>query len=147
MDVVKAIHARLPNTHLVMHGSSSVPQVLQDVFNRFGGAMRETWGVPVAEIEEGIRFGVRKINIDTDCRLAMVGQFRKISAEKPEEFDPMAFLKPAMAALEALCIARFEAFGAAGMASKIAPISLSAMAQRYARETARKTTDHTAQAA
>lgn len=147
MDVVKAIHARLPNTHLVMHGSSSVPQALQDVFNRFGGAMRETWGVPVAEIQEGIRFGVRKINIDTDCRLAMVGQFRKIAAEKPEEFDPRAFLKPAMAALEALCIARFEAFGAAGMASKIAPISLSAMAQRYARETARKKTDHTAQAA
>jgi fructose-bisphosphate aldolase class II len=147
MDVVKAIHARLPNTHLVMHGSSSVPQALQDVFNRFGGAMRETWGVPVAEIQEGIRFGVRKINIDTDCRLAMVGQFRKIAAEKPEEFDPRAFLKPAMAALEALCIARFEAFGAAGMASKIAPISLSAMAQRYARESARKKTDHTAQAA
>ena len=147
MDVVKAIHARLPNTHLVMHGSSSVPQELQEIFNRFGGAMPQTWGVPVAEIEEGIRFGVRKINIDTDCRLAMAGQFRRVAMERGEEFDPRAFLKPAMAALEALCVTRFEAFGAAGMAPKIVPVTLSAMAQRYASETMRHVTDPTAQAA
>ena len=147
MEIVKAIHARLPNTHLVMHGSSSVPQELQDIFNRFGGAMPQTWGVPVAEIVEGIRFGVRKINIDTDCRLAMAGQFRKIATEHAAEFDPRAFLKPAMAALEALCLSRFEAFGAAGMAPKIAPLPLAAMARRYADDAKRNTTNQTAQAA
>ncbi|MCA7118556.1 MAG: fructose-bisphosphate aldolase class II [Acidibrevibacterium sp.] len=147
MEIVKSIHARLPNTHLVMHGSSSVPQELQDIFNRFGGAMPQTWGVPVAEIVEGIRFGVRKINIDTDCRLAMAGQFRKMATEHAAEFDPRAFLKPAMAALEALCLSRFEAFGAAGMAPKIAPLPLAAMARRYADDAKRNTTNQTAQAA
>ena len=131
MDVVKAIHARLPNTHLVMHGSSSVPQELQDIFNRFGGAMPQTWGVPVAEIQEGIRFGVRKINIDTDCRIAMTGQFRRIATERPDEFDPRAFLKPAMAALEKLCAERFVEFGAAGKAASLRPLPLSEMARRY----------------
>ena len=147
MEIVKSIHARLPNTHLVMHGSSSVPQELQDIFNRFGGAMPQTWGVPVAEIVEGIRFGVRKINIDTDCRLAMAGQFRKMATEHAAEFDPRAFLKPAMAALEAFCLSRFEAFGAAGMAPKIAPLPLAAMARRYADDAKRNTTNQTAQAA
>ncbi len=133
MDVVKAIHERLPETHLVMHGSSSVPQELQDIFNAHGGEMPQTWGVPVEEILEGIRFGVRKVNIDTDCRLAMAGQIRRVAMEKKGEFDPRNFMKPAMAALEELCVRRFEQFGAAGQASRIRPLPLSAMAARYAR--------------
>ncbi|MEA2732254.1 MAG: fructose-bisphosphate aldolase, class [Acetobacteraceae bacterium] len=132
MDVVQAIHQRLPNTHLVMHGSSSVPQELQDVFNAHGGAIPQTWGVPVKEIQLGIKHGVRKINIDTDCRIAMVGQFRRIASEKPAEFDPRAFLKPAMAALAGLCAQRFEDFGTAGQASRLRPMPLTAMAARYA---------------
>lgn len=132
MQVIEAIHARLPNTHLVMHGSSSVPQDLQELFNRFGGEMPQTWGVPVAEIQQGIRHGVRKINIDTDCRIAMTGQFRKVAMEKKAEFDPRAFLKPAMAALEKLCTQRFEAFGTAGQAARIRPMPLAEMARRYA---------------
>jgi fructose-bisphosphate aldolase class II len=131
MDVVREIHQRLPDTHLVMHGSSSVPESLQEIFNRFGGAMPPTWGVPVEEIQKGIRCGVRKINIDTDCRMAMAGQFRKIAQERPTEFDPRAFLKPAMAALEALCVERFEQFNTAGHGPKIRSIPLSEMAQRY----------------
>jgi fructose-bisphosphate aldolase class II len=133
MDVVRAIHARLPNTHLVMHGSSSVPQDLQDIFNAHGGAMPQTWGVPIAEIQEGIRHGVRKINIDTDCRIAMTGQFRKVAMEKRAEFDPRNFMKPAMAALTALCARRFEEFGTAGQAPKLKPIPLSGMAALYAK--------------
>ena len=133
MDVVRAIHARLPNTHLVMHGSSSVPQELQDIFNAYGGQMPQTWGVPIAEIQEGIRHGVRKINIDTDCRIAMAGQFRKVATEKRGEFDPRAFMKPAMAALTALCAQRFEEFGTAGQAPKLKPMPLPAMAALYAR--------------
>lgn len=132
MDVVEAIHARLPNIHLVMHGSSSVPQELQDIFNRHGGEMPQTWGVPVEEIVRGIRHGVRKVNIDTDCRLAMAGMIRKVAQEKPAEFDLRKFLKPAMAALESLCRDRFERFGTAGQASKIKPLPLSEMARRYA---------------
>jgi fructose-bisphosphate aldolase class II len=132
MDVVKAIHERLPNTHLVMHGSSSVPQELQELFNRFGGEMPQTWGVPVAEIQEGIRHGVRKVNIDTDCRIAMTAQFRKLAQEKRGEFDPRNFLKPAMAALTALCAQRYEELGAAGQAERIRPLPLAAMAKRYA---------------
>jgi len=131
MDVIRAIHARLPNTHLVMHGSSSVPQVLQAVFNAHGGEMPQTWGVPVAEIQAGIRSGVRKINIDTDCRLAMAGQFRRVADEKRAEFDPRAFLKPAMAALTALCAERFEQFGTAGQAASLRPVPLAEMARRY----------------
>jgi fructose-bisphosphate aldolase, class II len=131
MEVVKAIHGLLPSTHLVMHGSSSVPQALQDLFNAHGGEMPQTWGVPVEEIQEGIRYGVRKINIDTDCRLAMTGQIRKVAAERPREFDPRNFMKPAMAALGALCAERFEQFGAAGHGPRIAALPLAEMARRY----------------
>jgi fructose-bisphosphate aldolase class II len=132
LDVVRAINARLPNTHLVMHGSSSVPQELQERFNKFGGRMPQTWGVPLSEIQEGIRFGVRKVNIDTDCRLAMAAEFRRVATEKADEFDPRKFLKPAMDALTALCRDRFEAFGTAGQASRIKPVGLAEMARRYA---------------
>ena len=131
MDVIRAIHERLPTTHLVMHGSSSVPQDLQDIINAHGGAMPQTFGVPVEEIQEGIRHGVRKVNIDTDCRMAMTGQFRRVAKESPKEFDPRKFLKPAMDALEKLCVARFEAFGTAGHASRIKVIPLAEMARRY----------------
>ena len=131
MDVVQAIHARLPNLHLVMHGSSSVPQELQEQFNAFGGEMPQTWGVPVAEIQRGIKYGVRKINIDTDCRLAIAGQIRKVAQENKAEFDPRKFLKPSLEAMQALCADRFEQFGAAGQASKIKPHSLAAMADHY----------------
>lgn len=132
MDVIKAIHERLPNTHLVMHGSSSVPQELQDLFNKYGGEMPQTWGVPVEEIQLGIKYGVRKVNIDTDCRIAMTAEFRRVAMEKKGEFDPRNFLKPAMAALTKLCAERFEQFGSAGQAPKIKPLPLAAMAKRYA---------------
>ena len=132
MRVIEEIHQKLPNTHLVMHGSSSVPQALQDVINRFGGEMPQTWGVPVEEIVRGIRHGVRKVNIDTDCRMAMTGQFRRIATENPGEFDPRKFLKPAMDAMRDLCRDRFERFGAAGNASKIKVIAMDEMAKRYA---------------
>ncbi|HEV2899493.1 MAG TPA: class II fructose-bisphosphate aldolase [Pseudaminobacter sp.] len=132
MRVIEEIHRKLPNTHLVMHGSSSVPQELQDVINKFGGEMPQTYGVPVAEIERGIRHGVRKVNIDTDCRMAMTGQFRRIAMENPAEFDPRKFLKPAMDAMRDLCRDRLERFGAAGNASKIKVIAMDEMAKRYA---------------
>jgi len=132
MHVIEAIHARLPGTHLVMHGSSSVPQYLQDLINDHGGEMPQTWGVPVDEIERGIRMGVRKVNIDTDCRMAMTGQFRRIAANNPREFDPRKFLIPAMAELEVLVKDRFERFGTAGHASKITVIPMDDMAKRYA---------------
>ena len=132
MNVVEEINRRLPNIHLVMHGSSSVPQDLQDIFNAHGGEMPQTWGVPVAEIERGIKHGVRKVNIDTDCRLAMLGAMRKVTTENRAEFDPRKVLKPAMEAMRALCIDRFERFGTAGNAARIKPISLAGMAQRYA---------------
>lgn len=132
MRVIEEIHARLPNTHLVMHGSSSVPQELQDVINAHGGEMTQTWGVPVEEIARGIRHGVRKVNIDTDCRMAMTGQFRRIAMENPREFDPRKFLVPAMNALRDLCRNRFERFGTAGNASKIKVTALDDMAKRYA---------------
>lgn len=132
MDVIERIHARLPNTHIVMHGSSSVPQEWQDVFNKYGGDMRETWGVPVEEIVKGIAMGVRKINIDTDLRLAAVAEFRRVAVTKPDEFDPRKFLKPSMDAMAAICRARFEAFGTAGQASKIKVIPIADMAKRYA---------------
>jgi fructose-bisphosphate aldolase, class II len=131
MGVIEEINRRLPSTHLVMHGSSSVPQDLQDLFNAFGGEMPQTWGVPVEEIQRGIEHGVRKINIDTDCRLAMTGQFRKVAQENSFEFDPRKFLKPAMDALKALCRRRFEEFGTAGHASRIKVVPLSEMARRY----------------
>jgi fructose-bisphosphate aldolase class II len=128
---IEAIHAKIPNVHLVMHGSSSVPQYLQDLINEFGGEMPQTYGVPVEEIERGIKHGVRKVNIDTDCRMAMAGQFRKVATTKPQEFDPRKFLIPAMKEMEDLCRDRFERFGTAGNASKIKVISMDEMAARY----------------
>lgn len=130
---VKEIHARLPNTHLVMHGSSSVPQELLAEIRQFGGDMKETYGVPVEEIQEAIKYGVRKVNIDTDIRLAMTAAIRRFMAENPSKFDPREYLKPARAAAKAICKQRYEQFGAAGNASKIKPIPLSEMAARYAR--------------
>ena len=132
MGVIEAIHARLPDTHLVMHGSSSVPQELQDIINAFGGEMPQTFGVPLEEIVRGIRMGVRKVNIDTDCRMAMAGQFRRVATQSPREFDPRKFLIPAMDALRDLCRTRFEAFGTAGQAHKISVIPMDDMARRYA---------------
>ena len=114
-----------------MHGSSSVPQDLQDIINAYGGKMPQTYGVPVEEIQEGIKHGVRKINVDTDLRMAMTGAIRKVFTEKPEEFDPRKYLKPAMEAMQKVCEARYEAFGAAGWASTIKAIPLSEMAKRY----------------
>ena len=130
---VKAIHARIPDTHLVMHGSSSVPQEWLEVIRAYGGAIKETYGVPVEEIQEGIRHGVRKINIDTDIRLAMTGAMRRSLAENASEFDPRKPLKAALAAARSICKARFEAFGCAGQAGKIRPVALDVMAERYAR--------------
>jgi fructose-bisphosphate aldolase class II len=119
IDRIRAIHARIPNTHLVMHGSSSVPQDWLGIIREHGGDIRETYGVPVEEIQEGIRHGVRKVNIDTDIRLAMTGAMRRAMARDPSEFDPRTFMKDAMAAARDLCIERFEAFGCAGMAGRI----------------------------
>ncbi len=129
---IKEIHARLPNTHLVMHGSSSVPQDLLAEIREFGGDMNETYGVPVEEIQEAIKFGVRKINIDTDIRLAMTGAIRRFMAENPAKFDPREYLKPAREAAKRICLERYEQFGTAGNASKIKPIVLDEMARRYA---------------
>jgi fructose-bisphosphate aldolase class II len=133
MDVVKAINEHLPETHLVMHGSSSVPQELQDIINAYGGEMPQTYGVPVDEIVEGIRHGVRKVNIDTDCRMAITGQMRKVAVEKPAEFDPRKFQLPGWDAMRELCRDRFERFGTAGHASKLDIIPLADMAERYRR--------------
>ncbi len=132
MNVVEAINERLPGVHLVMHGSSSVPQELQEIFNEFGGEMPQTYGVPIEEIVRGIKSGVRKVNIDTDCRLAIAGQMRKVAMEKKSEFDPRKFFKPATQAMQALCHDRFEQFGTAGQATKIKVIPLDEMANRYA---------------
>ncbi len=132
MHVVEEIHKRLPDTHLVMHGSSSVPQDLQDVINKYGGEMPQTFGVPVEEIVRGIKHGVRKVNIDTDCRMAITGAIRKVLTENKAEFDPRKYLKPARDAMREVCIKRFEAFGTAGQAGKIKPIPLRDMAPRYA---------------
>ena len=131
MHVIEAIHEKLPNTHLVMHGSSSVPQELQDIFNEFGGEMPQTYGVPLDEIDRGIKSGVRKVNIDTDCRLAMTGMIRKVALQQKSEFDLRKFLVPATQAMTQLCQDRFERFGCAGMAEKLTPLPLSAMAERY----------------
>ena len=132
MGVIEEIHKRLPNTHLVMHGSSSVPVDLQDVINAHGGALKPTWGVPVEEIQRGIRHGVRKINIDTDLRLAVTAAVRSILWNDPAEFDPRKYMKPAMDSMRKVCVARFEAFGTAGQADTIRPRALSAMARHYA---------------
>jgi fructose-bisphosphate aldolase class II len=131
MKVVEEIHRRLPNTHLVMHGSSSVSQDLQEAFNAAGGQMPQTWGVPVSEIQRGIKFGVRKINIDTDNRIAMTAAIREILTKNKAEFDPRKYLKPAMDAMRAVCKQRYEEFNAAGQAKKIKPIPMSDMARRY----------------
>ncbi len=128
---IKAIHARIPNTHLVMHGSSSVPQEWLKIINEYGGTLGETYGVPVEEIREGIRQGVRKVNIDTDLRLASTGAARRHLAENPKNFDPRKFLQAATKAMTDLCQQRFEAFGSAGQAQKIKPLSLEVMAERY----------------
>ena len=132
IDRIKEIHARIPNCHLVMHGSSSVPQELLAEIREFGGDMKETYGVPVEEIVQGIKYGVRKVNIDTDIRLAMTGAIRRYFVENPGKFDPRDYLKPAREAAKKVCLARFEAFGCAGQASRIKSISLDKMAQRYA---------------
>jgi fructose-bisphosphate aldolase, class II len=133
IDRIKAIHARIPNTHLVMHGSSSVPQDLLDIIRANGGEMKETYGVPVAEIQEGIKHGVRKVNIDTDIRLAMTAAIRKFMNENKSHFDPRDYLKPARAAAKKICIERYQQFGCAGQASKIKPIGMSVMAEKYAK--------------
>ena len=132
IDRIKQIHAKIPTTHLVMHGSSSVPQEWLAIIREHGGSIKETYGVPVEEIQEGIRHGVRKVNIDTDIRLAMTGAMRRAMAKDTSEFDPRKFLKDAMAAARDVCIARFEAFGCAGRASKIKPVALEAQARLYA---------------
>ena len=131
IDRIKEIHAALPNTHLVMHGSSSVPQEWLAVINEFGGDIKETYGVPVEQLVEAIKHGVRKINIDTDLRLASTGAMRRMMAEKPSEFDPRKFFSATIDAMKDICIARYEAFGTAGNADKIRPISLEKMVERY----------------
>ena len=131
MNVIKEINQRMPDMHLVMHGSSSVPQELQDIINKYGGEMPQTWGVPVEEIQLGIKHGVRKVNIDTDCRMAITGQIRRIFAENPGEFDPRKYLKPAQDAMIKLCKQRYEEFGTAGQAAKIKVIPLHEMAKGY----------------
>jgi fructose-bisphosphate aldolase class II len=131
IDRIKEINQRIPNTHLVMHGSSSVPQELLAIIREFGGDMKETYGVPVEEIQQGIKHGVRKINIDTDIRLAMTAAIRKYLFENPGKFDPRDYLKPAREAAKEICKARYLAFGCEGQAGKIKSIPLEQMAERY----------------
>ena len=131
IDRIKEIHRRIPGTHLVMHGSSSVPQEWLQIINQYGGEIPETYGVPVEQICEGIKHGVRKINIDTDLRLASTGAVRRFLAENPSAFDPRAFLKETTIAMRDIAAARFEAFGTAGNAAKIKALSLDAMTERY----------------
>lgn len=130
---IKEIHARIPNTHLVMHGSSSVPQEWLEIIRKYGGQMKETYGVPVEEIVTGIKHGVRKVNIDTDIRLAMTAAVRKFLATNRSAFDPRDYLKPARAAAKEICKQRYQQFGCAGMGSKLQPIALEKMADRYAK--------------
>jgi fructose-bisphosphate aldolase class II len=131
IERIKEINKRIPNTHLVMHGSSSVPQELLAEIRQFGGDMKETYGVPVEEIQEAIKYGVRKVNIDTDIRLAMTGAIRRYMFENPSKFDPRDYLKPAREAAKKICTARYQQFGAAGQASKIKPVTLTEIAKRY----------------
>jgi fructose-bisphosphate aldolase class II len=131
IDRIAAIHSAIPNTHLVMHGSSSVPQEWLAIIRQYGGDIKQTYGVPVEEIVRGIQNGVRKVNIDTDIRLAMTGAMRQLLAQQPSEFDPRKALIAARAAAQGICEARFEAFGCAGQGSKIKPISLDAIAKKY----------------
>ena len=128
---VKEINARIPNTHLVMHGSSSVPQDLLDIINQYGGDMKQTYGVPVKEIQEAIKYGVRKINIDTDIRMAMTGAVRKFMAENPSKFDMREWMKPAREAAKASCKQRYLEFGCEGQGGKIKGFTLTVMAQKY----------------
>ncbi|UZE95419.1 class II fructose-bisphosphate aldolase [Alkalimarinus alittae] len=131
IDRIKAIHSRIPNTHLVMHGSSSVPQEWLAIINEFGGEIPETYGVPVEQIVEGIKHGVRKVNIDTDLRLASTGAIRRFMGNNPSEFDPRKYLKESVKAMTEICIARYDAFGTSGNASKIKADSLEVMYKRY----------------
>jgi fructose-bisphosphate aldolase class II len=131
IDRIKEIHKRIPDTHLVMHGSSSVPQEWLAIINEFGGEIPETYGVPVEQIVEGIKYGVRKVNIDTDLRLASTGAIRRFLAANPAEFDPRKYFKESVTAMKDICIARYEAFGTAGNASKIKAISLDDMFEKY----------------
>jgi fructose-bisphosphate aldolase class II len=131
VDRIKEIHKRIPDTHLVMHGSSSVPQDWLAIINEFGGEIPETYGVPVEQIVEGIKHGVRKVNIDTDLRLASTGAIRRFLAQNPAEFDPRKYFKASMQAMQDICVARYEAFGTAGNASKMTALSLDAMFDRY----------------
>ncbi len=133
IDRIREIHERLPNVHLVMHGSSSVPQEWLEMINEYGGDIAPTWGVPVEEIVRGIRYGVRKINIDTDLRLAATGAIRRFMAQNPAEFDPRKYLQVSLEAMRDICLARYEAFGSAGQATKIKPLGLDVMAERYTR--------------
>ena len=132
MELIQEIHRRLPDTHLVMHGSSSVPRHLVDEINRYGGEIRPTWGVPVEEIQLGIRHGVRKINVDTDSRLAITGAIRKVLTESPEEFDPRSYLKPARAAMQQVVAERMTQFGQAGHAGDYEAKPLTEMRELYA---------------
>jgi fructose-bisphosphate aldolase class II len=125
------IHNKLPNVHLVMHGSSSVPKALQDIINQYGGKLKPTWGVPVEEIQLGIKNGVRKVNVDTDSRLAITGAIRKVFWETPEKFDPRDYLKPAREAMKKVVAERMTQFGQAGHADDYASIPLKEMARRY----------------
>ncbi|MCK5895100.1 MAG: fructose-bisphosphate aldolase class II [Endozoicomonadaceae bacterium] len=131
IDRIKAIHECIPNTHLVMHGSSSVPQEWLAIINQYGGEIPETYGVPIEQIQEGIKYGVRKVNIDTDLRLASTGAIRRFLAKNPAEFDPRKYFAETIKAMTDICTVRYEAFGTAGNASKIKPINLEAMFQRY----------------
>ena len=132
MDLIKEIHTRLPGTHLVMHGSSSVPKELVDQVNAYGGSLRPTWGVPIKEIQLGIQHGVRKVNVDTDSRLAITGAIRKVFAETPEKFDPRDYLKPARTAMQELVAGKMRDFGQAGHAGDYEPLSLEQMKELYA---------------
>ena len=131
MDIIEAIHRRLPNTHMVMHGSSSVPQELLEIIRKYGGQMKETYGVPIEEIQRGIQHGVRKINVDTDSRLAITGAIRKVLFETPDKFDPRDYLGPAREAMKKVCVERMVAFGQAGNAGKIKLKTLSQMVSFY----------------
>jgi fructose-bisphosphate aldolase class II len=131
MDVLIKIHNKLPGVHLVMHGSSSVPKDLQDIINQYGGSLKPTWGVPVEEIQLGIKNGVRKINVDTDNRLAITGAIRKVFAETPEKFDPRDYMKPAREAMKKVVAQRMTQFGQAGHANDYKPVPLVEMAKRY----------------
>jgi len=131
MDVIEEIHKRLPNTHMVIHGSSAVPQELKAIINEFGGALKPSYGVPVEQVQRGIAHGVRKVNVDTDNRLAMTGAIRKVFAEKPEEFDPRKYLGPAREAMRKECADRMVKFGQAGNAGKIKAVTCKEMIDYY----------------